>query len=396
MRSGRVRILPRGMMDILRQGNLGALLLPLALLAVGGTARALLARKTVNFNWHGVILAHPTGWTIAERSADPAEGDSVVLMDLLGPGRIKPRVTLRIAPLPGAAGAPDQAIPAETGDRPNDVADAAAKTRAAASDGVQPAADGETGGAAADGARPAAEQTEPAAPSAIAETLSNRLPLYYAMGEHAVEIGGVHATRVDSAFAFTPRAVLKRKRDIPVVMRAIDLILLRGTDALSIQVAAPIEDFEAQRPTLEAMLASLRIDPAAAPTPTASTDAEPIAAAATTANEKAPAPGDVTVAGQVIDAESGLAIPGAIVLFLAPGTNVDDVTDDNLTQIAYTTGLADSTGHFASNRPLARAAHYGVMVVADGYRWIGIDDGVAVADSTPARLDVGTVRLQRR
>ncbi len=380
MRSGRARILPRGMMDILRQGNLGALVLPLVLLAVGGSARGLLARKTVNFSWHGVILSHPTGWTIAERSTDPAEGDSVVLMDLLGPGRIKPRVTLRMAPL--AAGAADAAAPAvSTGD-----ADAAADS------GAEPSG-AETAGVAA-------------APSAITETLSNRLPLYYAIGEQAVEIGGVPATRVDSAFAFTPRAVLKRKRDIPVVMRAIDLILLRGSHALSIQVAAPIEDFEAQRPTLEAMVASLRIDPAAAtagpageggPGAPGQAGTDPAAdTTGTVGDDKPPGPGDVTVAGQVVDAESGLAIPGAIVLFLEPGKSVDDVTDDNLTQIAYTTGLADSTGHFASNRPLARPAHYGVMVVADGYRWIGIDDGVTVAAETPARLDVGAVHLQRR
>jgi hypothetical protein len=238
----------------------------------------------------------------------------------------------------------------------------------------------------------------PAPDPAIAETLSNRLPLYYPLAEQTVSIGGVVATRVDSAFAFTPRATLPHRADIPVVLRAIDLVLLRGQDALSVQVAAPIEDFEAQRPTLEAIIASVRIDPSAAPSPEPPPRA-PVAelpdggASSPTAS---PAERKVQVAGQVVDAESGLPVPGAIVVFLAPGNSVDDVNDDNLTQIAYTTGLADSSGRFATNRPLARPGHYGVMVVADGYRWIGTDDGVSTEGETPAHLDVGAVRLRRR
>lgn len=174
-------------------------------------------------------------------------------------------------------------------------------------------------------------------------------------------------------------------------MRSIDFVVLRGTDALSIQLAAPIEDFEAQRPVLEGIVGSLRLDPAAGPPPAApapANEAEPVAAEG--------ASDAVTVTGQVVDAESGLAVPGAIVVFLAPGTGVDDVDDDNLTNVAYTTGLADSEGHFASTRPLSRAAHYAVMVVADGYRWIGSDDGVTVGGEAPEPLDVGAVRLRRR
>jgi hypothetical protein len=36
------------------------------------------------------------------------------------------------------------------------------------------------------------------------------------------------------------------------------------------------------------------------------------------------------------------------------------------------------------------------MVVADGYRWIGSDDGVSIEGETPPHLDVGIVRLRRR
>jgi hypothetical protein len=97
-----------------------------------------------------------------------------------------------------------------------------------------------------------------------------------------------------------------------------------------------------------------------------------------------------------VDAQSGLAVPGAIVMFLAPGTSVSDVDDDNLTRVAYTTGMADSTGHFAGNRGLARSARYGVMVVADGYRWIGTDDAVVLGDDAPATLDMGSIPLRRR
>jgi hypothetical protein len=204
------------------------------------------------------------------------------------------------------------------------------------------------------------------------------------MGEEPVQVGTYAATRVDSAFAFTPRAAAWRRRDIPVVMRAIDVVVMRGNDALSAQVAAPIEDFETLRPSLEAIIASLQVEPM------------PAAAAPLVESLTATIPsGAVSATGRVVDAQSGLPVPGAIVLFLAPGTSVSDVDDDNLARVAYTTGMADSTGLFTSNRLLARPAHYGIIVVADGYRWIGTDDAVALAADAPAMLDMGTIPLRR-
>lgn len=327
-----------GMLDVLRKGNLGALLVPLLLLLVGWGARASLSRKTVKYSWRGVTLAHPVGWAVTDAPGEGADGNSVVLVNLLGPGRIKPRLTLRVQPMK-------------------------AKEPAAA-----PTGEGES-----------AAEAAPTGETATAE----HLPLYYALAEEPVQVGTFSGTRVDSAFAFTPKAIPGRKGDIPVVMRAIDLVVMRGSDALSVQVAAPIDDFEAQRPSLESIIASLNLDPMPAE---ATPPDEPIA------DDKAA----VTVTGQIVDAQSGLAVPGAIVLFLAPGTSVGDVDDDNLTRVAYTTGMADSTGHFAGTRPLSRSAHYGVMVVADGYRWIGTDDAVAVGEDGPLAMDMGSIPLRRR
>jgi len=342
-----------GMLDVLRKGNLGALLVPLVLLIAGAGARAGLSRKMVKYSWRGVTLSHPAGWAVTELPADSADGGSVVLMDLLGPGRIKPRLTMRVASVPPPA-APAAEAPA--GEAP-----------------AQPGSD----------AAPAATAPAPAAPAPAGNT--SHLPLYYAMDEEPVQVGTFKGTRIDSAFAFTPKMVPGRKGDIPVVMRAIDLVVMRGDGALSVQVAAPIEDFEAQRPSLEAIMASLTLDPAGAAAPPVEPPVAEKAGAAT-----------VTVTGQVVDAESGLAVPGAIVLFLAPGTSVSDVDDENLTRVAYTTGMADSTGHFAGNRPLDRAAHYGIMVVADGYRWVGTDDAVAIAEGGPTTVDMGSIPLRRR
>ena len=36
------------------------------------------------------------------------------------------------------------------------------------------------------------------------------------------------------------------------------------------------------------------------------------------------------------------------------------------------------------------------MVVADGYRWIGTDDAVAVAEDGPTTVDMGSIPLRRR
>ncbi|HEY8925354.1 MAG TPA: carboxypeptidase-like regulatory domain-containing protein [Polyangia bacterium] len=337
-----------GMLDVLRQGNLAALLVPVGLLVVGWIARVSLSRKTVKYTFHGMTLAHPAGWTVAEGAAD-GNGDSVVLMDLLGPGRIKPRLTLRLAKL----------------DAPE-----------------------EGGGPAPAGA--AAQATEaPTAAAPVPLPAASPLPLYYEMSEEPVQIGTYSGTRVDSAFAFTPKAIPGRKRDIPVVMRAIDLVVMRGSEALSAQVAAPIDDFESQRANLEAIVASLQIEPAAAgAAPPSVVPNEPAAPPAATPS--------TVVSGQVIDAQSGLPVPGAIVVLLAPGTSVSDVDDDNLTRVAFTTGMSDSTGHFVGNRGLARSAHYGVMVVADGYRWVGTDDAVTVPDDGPPTFDMGSIPLLRR
>jgi len=329
-----------GMLDVLRQGNLAALLVPVGLLVVGWGARASLSRKTVKYAFHGMTLAHPAGWTVAEGAAD-GTGESVVLMDLLGPGRIKPRLTLRLAKL----------------DEPEE---------------------------------PAAPAAAAAAPADVAPpAVTSHLPLYYEMSEEPVQIGTYSGTRVDSAFAFTPKAIPGRKRDIPVVMRAIDLVVMRGPEALSAQVAAPIDDFENQRTNLEAIIASLQIEPkASAEVPAPVVPLPPATSPAATAS--------TVVSGQVVDAQSGLPVPGAIVLLLAPGTSVSDVDDDNLTRVAFTTGMSDSTGHFIGNRGLERSAHYGVMVVADGYRWVGTDDAVTVPDDGPPSFDMGSIPLLRR
>jgi hypothetical protein len=353
-----------GMLDVLRKGNLTALLIPIVLLLMGWGARAALSRKTLKYSWHGMTLSHPAGWALTETTGDGHEADSVVLMDLLGPGRIKPRLTLRITTVE----APKAAEPAP--------AEGEADAPAA------PAQEAATNEAPKGEAKPEA----PAEPAPIEP--ASKLPLYYRMAEEPVQIGTFSGTRVDSAFAFTPPPVFGRKRDIPVVMRAIDVVIMRGSQALSAQIAAPIEVFETIRPNLESLVASLQIEPL----PVSATPVEPAPPAAP---EPEVARG-VTVSGQVVDAQSGLAVPGAIVLFLAPGTSVSDVDDDNLTRAAYTTALADSTGHFAANRALLRQAHYGVMVVADGYRWIGTDEAVEVRDDGPQTLDMGSIPLRHR
>ena len=318
---------------------------------------------------------------MTETAAEGDEENVVVLVDLLGPGRIKPRLTLRVANMPAPAKVADVAPTpvAAGGGSPADEAKTKDTRAAQAGAGEGATAEGKPGEAAAPTVAPTTTESEPA----------SRLPLYYRMAEEPVQVGTFSGTRVDSAFAFTPKVVPGRKRDIPVVMRAIDVVVMRGTQALSAQVAAPIEVFETIRPNLESLITSLQVDPMP-------TSAEaPVAPIAASEPPDVTAPG-VTVSGQVVDAQSGLAVPGAIVVFLAPGTSVSDVDDDNLTRVAYTTGLADSTGHFSANRTLSRPAHYGVMVVADGYRWIGTDDAVDVGDDAPQALDMGSIPLRRR
>jgi S1-C subfamily serine protease len=113
---------------------------------------------------------------------------------------------------------------------------------------------------------------------------------------------------------------------------------------------------------------------------------------------KGPAPshGDdgVTVVGRLMASDTGKPVGGGIVLFIMPGVRVKGLTDSTLPRSVYTKAIADGKGYFETERPLARGASYGVVVLAKGFEPVAVDDGVSIGDG-PDRFDVGNVELAR-
>ena len=98
----------------------------------------------------------------------------------------------------------------------------------------------------------------------------------------------------------------------------------------------------------------------------------------------------VTVEGTVTDKASGSPIQGAIVLFLNPGTMVQDFIDGGYKDAdVYTGAESDSKGAFKLPVPLDRNVTYSAVIVADGWKPVATDKFViSDSDPDPLSLDV--------
>ena len=96
----------------------------------------------------------------------------------------------------------------------------------------------------------------------------------------------------------------------------------------------------------------------------------------------------ITVIGTIKDAKTKKPIKGALILFLNPGTTVEDFVDGGQKEEdVYTAGKTDSKGQFELESPLEREVEYSVIVVAKGYKPIA-QDGLSVDADEPDPLEL--------
>ena len=106
----------------------------------------------------------------------------------------------------------------------------------------------------------------------------------------------------------------------------------------------------------------------------------------------------VTITGAVIDSSTRRRIQGAAVVFLVPGSTVDDFDSDKSkgkadTVLSY--GVTNSSGIFTIQTPLPRDQSYSVIVGAKGYSRIAEDDALTIELTDPDLVELDPIELDR-
>ena len=93
--------------------------------------------------------------------------------------------------------------------------------------------------------------------------------------------------------------------------------------------------------------------------------------------------GGIQLIGDIVDAETGRGIPGAIFLVLSPEFSVEDFYWD-MSQV-YSWSVTDSQGHFEVPAPLPPGELYSIVVRAPGYLPLNAD-AIPIDEDTPNPL----------
>ena len=98
----------------------------------------------------------------------------------------------------------------------------------------------------------------------------------------------------------------------------------------------------------------------------------------------------VTVTGTVVDANrKSRSIEEAMVIFLYPGTDIDEWASTQDQDQVFSAGLTDADGWFQLSEPVMPGETYPVIVLADGYRPVAEQAFTVPEDATsPYELDI--------
>ncbi len=104
----------------------------------------------------------------------------------------------------------------------------------------------------------------------------------------------------------------------------------------------------------------------------------------------------VTVFGQIVDMDTSQPIEGAIILFLLPGATVRDFANsEDVMSLVQAMGSTDAEGFYVLVPPVPRGEAYTVIVIADGYETLAVDDGIEMTADEPDLLELQTIGLER-
>jgi S1-C subfamily serine protease len=107
----------------------------------------------------------------------------------------------------------------------------------------------------------------------------------------------------------------------------------------------------------------------------------------------------VTITGTIMDASTRRPVSGAIIVFLKPDMTVDDFDADTSAGKADTVasyGIANASGIFTTETPLARSQVYSVIVGAKGYARIAEDEALEIEASDPDLVELDPIELDRK
>jgi serine protease Do len=104
----------------------------------------------------------------------------------------------------------------------------------------------------------------------------------------------------------------------------------------------------------------------------------------------------VVLKGQIVDADTEEGIPNAAILLMKPGTKLDDITQDNLEELAVAAGVTDQDGFFITAPGVPRGQAYTVIVLAQGYQARGFEDGLELPEDAPDLIELDPIPLQQQ
>lgn len=118
----------------------------------------------------------------------------------------------------------------------------------------------------------------------------------------------------------------------------------------------------------------------------------------TAGSSVAPAVEGVTVAGRVVDDETGEGLAGGYVIVLAPGVSFGEwerSSDAEVESLMAGAAVTDSMGRYEVPS-LTRGAEFTVVIAARGHAPAVFEGGLTVRPDDPAITRLADVRLERR
>ncbi|HJR53794.1 MAG TPA: hypothetical protein VJ982_08755 [Gemmatimonadota bacterium] len=107
---------------------------------------------------------------------------------------------------------------------------------------------------------------------------------------------------------------------------------------------------------------------------------------------------DVTVAGRVVDDETGEGVPGGYVIVLAPGVSFsewEESSDEEVEDLMAGAAVTDSLGRYEVP-DLPRGVDFTVVVAARGHSPAIFEQGLTVRSDDPPITRIADVRLEPR
>ena len=131
---------------------------------------------------------------------------------------------------------------------------------------------------------------------------------------------------------------------------------------------------------------------------TTAPDTIAVGAAVTAGSSVARAGPGVTVAGRVVDDETGEGLAGGYVIVLAPGVSFGEwerSADEEVEGLMAGAAVTDSTGRYEVPA-LTRDADFTVVIAARGHAPAVFESGLTVRSDDPPLTRLADVRLERR